>query len=290
MARKVGVLDFSKIRPPATAPDAIWDTIALAPEVEAMGYHRYWVTEHHNYDVAHSSPDLLLPVLAGVTERIRVGTAGMLLRFYSPLKVANDFRLLHTVFPERIDLGIARGFASEEVSRKLLEGHPERPFADKVDELLALLRDAGEVEARPPRVVPPEVWILGSSTTSVKLAGRAGTHFCLALFLGRPDKPSEAIVSGYRESFEPSLFAAEPRVGLAVAVACAESRAEAQRLAAEFGPGVTHGAIGTPEDVRDILLELEERHAADELILLDLCLRLRDRVRSYRLIADALAL
>ena len=95
----LGALDLCKLFPGQTHHAVIWESIELAPRLEQSGYGRYWLAEHHGSDVAHGSPELLAPVLAGVTSKMRIGVAGVLLRLYSPYKVAQDFRLLHTIFP-----------------------------------------------------------------------------------------------------------------------------------------------------------------------------------------------
>src|SRR5262245_47998330 len=106
---RLGALDFTRTSFQLGAADALQDTIDLAPHLDALGYSRYWLAEHHVQNVAHSSPEILVAVLAGLTECMRIGVAGILLRYYSPLKVAYVFQLLATLYPGRIDLGIAKG-------------------------------------------------------------------------------------------------------------------------------------------------------------------------------------
>jgi len=136
----LGALDLSPVFAGTKASDAIEMTLKVAPALEGFGYSRYWLAEHHGPMVAHSSPELLVPVIAGLTKRMRVGTAGILLRLYSPFKVAKDFRLLHSVFPDRIDLGIARGTAREQ-ELLLRDGvNSQVNFEQKVSDLVSFLR------------------------------------------------------------------------------------------------------------------------------------------------------
>src|SRR5947209_16350919 len=120
MTIQLGALDFSPVTRGMKPADAIWDTIDLSKDLDALGYSRFWIAEHHGSGVAHSCPEILIPVIAGITHRIRVGSAGILLRLYNPLKIAKTFRLLHAIYPRRIDLAIARGSASE-VERKMVQ-------------------------------------------------------------------------------------------------------------------------------------------------------------------------
>jgi luciferase family oxidoreductase group 1 len=293
----LGYLDLCRVAPGAKAADAIWTSVELAPRLEAYGYSRYWLAEHHTDDVAHSCPELLVPVIAGVTSRMRVGTAGILVRFYSPLKVAKDFRLLHTLFPGRIDLGLARGSAPPQVQRAFgINGPPAQEYGDtagyegKVRELLGYLRGTGEVIANPAGVAPPEVWILGSKSTSMTLAAQNGTAFCLALFLpdAREAVDTVAIVDRYADEFQPSRERATPRCSLALAGVCSESEDEARRIASEHGRGLTPTAVGTPAQCREIFEQLAVRHGVSEFVFLDLSPTLEGKSRSCGLVAEAL--
>ena len=121
---QLGMLDLSWAEPPRSHAAVAHDSLDLAPLAETFGYSRYWLAEHHSPWVAHGSPEILLPLLAGLTSSLRVGTAGVLLGFYSPYKVAANFRLLEALFPGRIDLGIARGLPDGDIGPALLDGRP----------------------------------------------------------------------------------------------------------------------------------------------------------------------
>lgn len=285
---QLGALDFCNLEREGDPVDALWQTLDLAPELESIGYSRYWLAEHHTYDVAHSSPEMLLPVLAGMTSRIHVGTAGILLNYYSPFKIATNFRLLNALFPGRIDLGLGRGRVADLIAGLLDERRPARPpYEDKLAELLKYLRGQGETALNPRNVAPPEVWVLGSKTRSAELAAASGTAFCLALFLGHPIDPAE-VLGRYRENFRPSPEMPTPKASLALAGVCHENEAEASRLAAERLPEVTPTLVGTPVWCLDHLAALRQGCGTDEFVFLDLCRRFEDRIASHRLLAEIL--
>jgi luciferase family oxidoreductase group 1 len=288
---RMGALDFSRLAEGVSATDAVWETLELAPLLESFGYQRFWLGEHHTRDVGHSSPELLVPVLAGLTSRMKIGTAGVLLRFYSPFKVASNFRLLQTIYPGRIDLGIARGFAEQTVAQLLLEGRADEvPYARKVSELMRFLRGQGERPAKPHGVAPPEVWILGSQTTSMQLACDNGVGFCLALFLDEtPDEITAGIIKQYRESFRARPELPEPRWCIAVAGVCAETEGQARAHASE-AVGVFPNVVGDPRQCRAAFEKLAEVFETREFIFLDVCKKFDDRVLSYKLLAEGLGL
>jgi luciferase family oxidoreductase group 1 len=267
----------------------------LACAVEKLGYGRYWLAEHHQPTVAHASPELLLPVLASLTEVLRVGTAGVLLSYYSPLKVAKNFRLLQALFPGRIDLGVGAGGVDEVTARELLGGpapaqlHTEG-YAAKVGDLVTHLQEQ-RLPVSPRGVGVPELWVLGSGGPgSAALAARHGAAYSLALFFkGAGGDPS--LVEAYRNNFQPGRLLWEPRWNIAVAGCCAETEREACRLLARHAnPVLVPTVVGTPAQCTDRLLALQERYATNEIIFLDIGCTLGDRVRSYQLLAEALHL
>jgi luciferase family oxidoreductase group 1 len=286
----VGVLDLCKLH--GEPPDqALWATLELAPLVESLGYSRYWLAEHHTKDVAHSSPEILLPILAGITRRMRIGTAGIMLNLYSPFKVASDFRLLNTIFPDRIDLGIAR-VRTHSLIEGLLRQPNEPPFEEKVGKMMGFLRGVGETSVNPVGVAPPEVWLLGSrpGSSSLELAAATGTAFCFALFIGQHSASAHRCLADYRARFVPSSELPEPRCSLAFAGVCADTDAKAKEIAASYGPYVMPTLVGSPVAFRSGLRALSETFGTADFIFLNLAQSLPDRVRSYTLVAEALDL
>ena len=224
------VLDLLPRGPGRSEGEALADTLALAERAEGFGYARFWVAEHQGTrSPALGCPELLVGPAAARTRRLRVGTAGVLLRYYSPLKVAETFRCLEALYPGRIDLGVARGHADDELGASLLDGRPEptdaAAYRAKVGRLLYFLGipsgPGGPEWLRPvpgaPPALPapptrPEVWLLGAGEQGAALAAEYGTAFSFALFL-RPDLARAAgAIAAYRAGFRPSAALARATV------------------------------------------------------------------------------
>ncbi|ANS76259.1 hypothetical protein AWM70_18095 [Paenibacillus yonginensis] len=239
MLTRLGVLDQSHINEGGTAVQALSDTTRLAQEADRLGYHRYWVSEHHSSrSLAHSSPEVLIAHLASHTSRIRVGSGGIMLPHYSAYKVAENFRLLEALYPGRIDLGIGRAPGGRPLStRALQEGryHHGDTYPQQVVDLIAYLNDAVPADHRFPGLlaapsVPtaPELWLLGSSGGTAGLAAEVGASYAFAQFFGTAGGAES--VHMYRERFVPSLMEEGPRALAAVMVICAETEEEALDL------------------------------------------------------------
>ncbi len=235
---RLSILDQSPIPAGATAADALGNTTDLARRADALGFHRYWVSEHHGSDaLAGTAPEVLIAHLAAATERIRVGSGGVMLPHYRPMKVAEQFRVLHTLHPGRIDLGVGRAPGTDPRTASALGQQAERldTFPDDVVDLIAWVHDRhGEgsrwqgVVAGPRGPGGPVPWMLGSSAYGAALAARLGMPYCFAGFIS-PDAGPAALAS-YRERFEPVLLP-EPTGMVCVSVLAADTDAEAERAA-----------------------------------------------------------
>ena len=237
----LSVLDQSPIKSGGTAVEAICETLELARIADHLGYHRYWLAEHHSTrGLAGSTPEVLIGQIAAHTEGIRVGSGGVMLSHYSPLKVAENFRMLEILFPGRIDLGIGRAPGSDQRTARVLgqdhSAHDVDLFPEKVADLLGFLHDSFEaghpmagIHAMPDGPGAPELWLLGSSDHSAALAAHFGTAFAFAHFIN--SQHFAEIVNAYVKRFRPSPRLAAPRASLAVFVVCAETEDEASRLA-----------------------------------------------------------
>lgn len=236
----LSVLDQSPVRSGLTATDALQETFELAEAADRLGYHRYWLAEHHSTSgLAGSCPEVLIGPVAARTSRIRVGAGGIMLTHYSPLKIAEQFRMLETLYPGRIDLGLGRAPGSDQLAaRALAYGAQRTPelYPRQITDLLAWLEDAvpaehpfAGVKATPRAPGMPEIWLLGSSDESAMLAAHFGTAFSFAHFISS-DGSVEAM-RGYRARFQPSSRLAAPRASAAVFVVCADTETEAVRLA-----------------------------------------------------------
>jgi luciferase family oxidoreductase group 1 len=242
MTLRLSVLDQSPIRKGGTAADAVRETLELAQLCDRLGYHRYWLAEHHSSEaLAGSTPEVLITRVAGLTGRMKVGSGGVMLPHYSAYKVAENFRMLETLFPGRIDLGIGRAPGSDQrTMRVLAAGKPNwndpADYPVQVRDLVAWLHDslpakhaAAGVTAQPVGHTAPDVWLLGSSEDSASLAAHFGLPFCFAHFIN-PDG-GDGVTRAYRQHFRPSALYPEPKAMMAMGAMCAETDEEADLLA-----------------------------------------------------------
>ncbi|MGV9876516.1 LLM class flavin-dependent oxidoreductase [Streptomyces cellulosae] len=248
-ATRFSVLDRSRVREGHTAPEALRDTVELAREAERLGYHRFWVAEHHGVPgVAGSAPTVLAAAVAGATRTIRVGTGGVMLPNHRPLVVAEQFGVLASLFPDRIDMGLGRSVGFTDGVRKALgrdKGDAE-DFAGQLDELLGWFEGTSPtgVHARPSEglAVPPFVLAMGEGAD---IAARAGLPMVIGDLRDR-DRMRRG-VDRYRERFRPSAWAEEPYVVISGTVAVAETPERARRLlvpeAWSMAYSRTHGAF-----------------------------------------------
>jgi len=236
---RLSVLDQSPIRSGSTAHAALEETIALAKQCDEQGYHRYWLAEHHASDaLAGCSPEVLLGRLGAETRHIRIGSGGVMLPHYSPYKVAENFKLLQTLYPDRVDLGVGRAPGTDPFTAAALRyGSTVGPqhFPQMVADLQALLNDAepatrGMEGARAFPLVenPPELWMLGSSEDSAGFAAEAGLPYSFAYFINPGIRTD--IFRLYRQQFKPGPNLQEPHTSLCVFTICADTEEEARRL------------------------------------------------------------
>jgi len=240
---RIGVLDQSPVISGHTPAQAVHETIRLAKAAEQLGFHRYWLAEHHAIAaLADPCPEILLARVAAETSRIRVGTGGILLPYYSPLKVAEQFRMLEALYPGRMDLGIGRAPGGDRVTAMAMSGGQYSDadnFPEQMQYLVAYLDDAipaghpfAKVKAMPAGATAPEVWLLGSSDYSGALAAQLGLRFAFAHFISADG--GDAVMRDYKARYEPSAREPAPRSLLCVFVICAKTQAEAERLSASI--------------------------------------------------------
>ncbi len=238
---RLSVLDQSPIRSGGTPAQAIAETVRLAEACERLGYHRYWLAEHHASEgLAGTAPEVLIARVAAATKAMRIGSGGVMLAHYSPLKVAETFRMLEALYPGRIDLGIGRAPGSDYRTSVALQAGPQ-PFAieqfpNQVQDLLGYVSNTlpeghpfAGVAAQPRGDTVPDPWLLGSSDASASIAAYFGTSFSFAHFI--TDDGGPQIMQAYREHFRPSRWRAEPEGSIGVFVICAATEDEANRLA-----------------------------------------------------------
>ena len=270
---KLSILDQSPVIRGQNARQAVLETLALARQADSLGYHRYWLAEHHAIAaLADPCPELLVARLGAETSRLRIGTGGVLLPYYSAFRTAESFRMLEALYPGRIDLGVGRAPGGDARTAHAVAGggfpDPER-FPEQVWELGALL--AGRlpddhpykrVRLQPEVPTQPEIWLLGSSGYSGSLAAQLGMPFSFAHFIN--PHGGDQVMQAYRQSFQPGHEAA-PRTMVCTFAICGEDDADAERLAQAIDLRRLHMALNidapvpTAEEAASHAYTAEER-------------------------------
>jgi len=252
MPLKLSILDQSPVISGQTPAQAVQATLELARHAERLGYHRYWLAEHHAIAaLADPCPEVLLARLGAETQRMRIGSGGVLLPYYSPFKVAEVFRMLEALYPGRMDLGLGRAPGGDARTAHAVAGG-QFPTADdfpqRVWELVGHLDGTlpddhphKRVRLQPGGDTAPEVWLLGSSDYSGALAAQLGLRFAFAHFIN--PKGGDAVTRTYQERFQPSAREKSPAAIVCVFVICAADDAEAERLAASIDLRRLHMAM-----------------------------------------------
>lgn len=323
---KLSILDQVPIPNGKTAKEALEATIELAKFADELGYHRYWIAEHHDMEgLASPAPDIVLGIIGSKTKRIRIGSGAVLLPNYKPYNVAERYNLLATMFPGRVDIGIGRApGGSAEASMALADNFLQevKKHPQKLDELLHFLnRDFPEdhhfskLSAQPVPEETPVPWLLGTSVKSAVLALERNLPYVFGDFMSDADGP--AIVKGYFDNFKGKT----PQVIVAIQVICAETTEEAEELAQsnqvwrlQQAKGDGNGKIpsvsetksyeftdedldilrssnhrqiiGNPEEVREGIEKLQQLYRTDEFMIITITHDLEARKKSYELMAE----
>ena len=251
---KLSVLDQSPIPAGASGGRALANSIDLARHAERHGYHRYWVAEHHGSPaLAGAAPEILLAAIGAATRHIRIGSGGIMLPHYSPLKVAESFSLLAGLHPGRVDLGLGRAPGSDQRTAFALQRDRRQQspndFPNQLAELLGYLGDtlpadhpfAALAQTLPGRPELPKVWLLGSSPDSAAWAAETGLPYCVADFINSRGAP---LAARYRAEFQPSAANSRPYTMTALWTVAADTDAEAERLASSARMMMAHLLMG----------------------------------------------
>jgi luciferase family oxidoreductase group 1 len=337
----LSAVDLSPVPSAGSASEAYANTVEAAQQAERLGYSRFWVAEHHDMadSIAGVAPEVLLGHLAAETDSIRLGTGAVLLNHYSPFKVAEQFGVLDSLAPGRIDAGLGRANGSPAADRALgTDRHAQNPDTDHAEKIEAVVNHLyddypdehpyGDLQIPRSHEDVPVPWVLGSSPSSAKIAGKLGLPYCFAAFI-RPQLATDSFET-YREHFQPAALAGsveEPQGILAVNAECAETDEEAARLRAiaeatykrmqrgvvgtrpsieeaidELGgvPEPTPTRLGTdewpraisgsPETLASLLEQLTERVNVDEVMVQHIHSNHDDALRSHELLADGVGL
>ena len=329
----LSVLDLSPVTTATPGSAALRNSLDLACLADRLGYTRYWLAEHHNIaSIASSAPEIMIGQIAAATRRIRVGSGGVMLVNHAPLMVAERFKVLEALFPGRIDLGLGRAPGTDPATSYMLRRRQgiseEDDFLERFQELM-LLETRGfpeghpfhNVRAMPAEVPLPPIYLLGSSDYSAQLAGQIGAAFAFAHHFATFD--AVEAMKLYRGNFRPSAAHNEPYAILATHAVCADSDAEAERLAstvelnfvrrakgeylplaspeeaaaydytpidkARIAQNRSRLTVGAPETVKGRLAPLIAATQADELMVTTMLYDHQARRRSYELLKQAFA-
>ncbi|MQY06331.1 LLM class flavin-dependent oxidoreductase [Actinomadura macrotermitis] len=320
MSVPLSVLDLAPVAEGSTSAQALHDTLGLARHTERLGYHRYWLAEHHTMPgIASSATAVLIGQVAAATTRMRIGSGGIMLPNHAPMVVAEQFGTLQALHPDRIDLGLGRAPGTDQATARALRRSADAlsvdDFPEQVAELRGYFEDKSTVTPAAGNGVP--VWLLGSSGYSARLAGLLGLPFAFAHhFSAENTLPALRL---YRDSFRPTPEMPEPYSMIGVSVTAAETDEQARELAApqalsflrlrQGRPGklptpqetaahpysdlerqliqsrLDDQVIGGPDTVRRKLDELIERTAVDEVMVTTMTFDHADRLRSYEILA-----
>ena len=326
---KISVVDQSPIFSNSSADQAIKDTRELAKYCDSLGLNRFWLAEHHgSSSFAGCSPEILIPSLASETESIRIGSGGVMLMHYSPYKVAENFRLLESLFPNRIDLGLGRAPGSDAYQAGALAYGSKTTgpefFPTNMNDLKSFLEGSvsstksfESVNVTPGLGELPEVWLLVSSRQGAEYAAHFGLPMALAYFI---DPSCIDLADVYRDNFQPSIFADKPKISVGVFSICADTDKEAEELSLSaaawrlnsqkgiFGTFPTleeakdsingdlartndnRTFVGTAQTIREKLQPILNKVEPEELKIITICEPFSARVRSYDLIKQSFAL
>ena len=324
MRYKLGILDQSPVVEGVSNYETLQKTVELAQQAEEWGYERFWVSEHHNSDlVAGSSPEVLISYLLAKTKKIRIGSGGVMLQHYSPYKVAENFHVLSTLEPGRVDLGIGKAPGGLPLSTKALQygdSNTGTDFKERLVFLQQLIHDQvpeahefASIQATPIPPVKPETYLLGASVDSAELAASLGISFAFARFINSHNETLRDAANAYHETYPYGTFI------VSIAVITAPTKDEAKVLASnqkiikvhlESGRTLTLQTrdqaekfgkesgeayevkeydadiiYGTPAQVKAILDELHEIYGIDEFILHTPVPNPEQRLRSFELLS-----
>jgi luciferase family oxidoreductase group 1 len=336
---KLSILDQVPVASGISHREALQQTVKLAQAADAWGYTRYWIAEHHNSaGIASSSPEVLISTLGAHTSRIRLGSGGVLLPHYSAYKVAENFRMLEALYPGRIDLGIGRAPGGTPYTARALRGNRADIFEgldffpEQVSDLKRFLTDSVEpghhfegIKASPRIDTIPQLWMLGSSGQGGMYAAQNGAAFCFAQFIN--GSGGQQVVQRYYREFRPTEMGVVPQAMVAIAVVCADTEQEAERLASSRDlsilkldkgersesdgvPSPEEAAaypysesdrmrirknrdrmlVGDPEQVKRKLIKLAESYGTEEMMVITVTHDYAARLRSYELLAEVIEL
>jgi len=295
---KLGVLDFGDFDNVFHfAHDKINELFEIVPLIEKLGFKRYWLGEHHSPFHAWGSPEILIPLMAGITDRIKIGSAGIQIMAHSPLRIAQTFKLIESIYPGRIDLGIAKGQPQDIFLKALLDIETvdlvsKMEYDRKLNDLICFLYEKfeesnplGEIKLHPIGATVPDVWLLGSSENSFIDAVKYDTNFCLSLFHGRP--ANDPNILRKFSDYSNRVNNKNTNFTLCVSGLCTENNKQTKKVRKDprFNNAILN-VVGTQEECKNQLYELQYRYKVDEIEFLDIGINFEERVNNYKLLAE----
>lgn len=330
---KLSILDQAPVSKGSSAAEALDNAVKLAKAGEDFGYERFWLAEHHSMlAFASSTPEITLAAIGSRTSKIRIGSGATLIPYYSPYKVAENYHTLATLFPERVDLGVGRAPGGPaEATEALNKEYLKNVYAnqERVSELMGYIHHdnhAEKIKMSPLADPPPEVWMLGTSVKSAKLAGELGMNYCFGYFMSNAGDMKE-VIDTYRNSFKPAVEGQTPQVMITVTAFVAETKEKAKDVAMStliwgiekersFGQSDTDDGIpsikdaknfelteeeqenvdrrlksmfvGTGEEVAGRLKQLAEAYSIEEIMISTNTYSIEDKLKSFELLKEAM--
>jgi luciferase family oxidoreductase group 1 len=276
-----GILDFGTIEKDSNAISTIHQTIELAQWADKMGFSRYWLSEHHEEGVAWKSPEIVLSILAGYTEKMRIGAAGVLLALHAPLKIAQTYKLLNNLYDSRIDLGIAKGSTSVDKRRALLDGANydanANEYYERINKIIMFMNDKDIQNDVPPMNGEiPDVWILGASNASINYVVEKQANFSLSLLHDMNALPSPDIIQQLKKQFY-AQHKKHPTFNVAISAMCSNNKKRVE----EIRKNTTNFRInfaGSPDHFRKFIDEIQQQYETDEIIVNNLGSTMEEKI------------
>lgn len=309
---KLSILDQAPILEKSSPRKALEGSLKLAKLGEKLGYTRYWIAEHHDINgLACSAPEVMLAYIGAQTNSIRIGSGAVLLPHYKPLRVAESFNMLATLFPDRVDLGIGRApGGSAEVTTALNDNFLQQVYQmpNLVKELLHFLRNDfpsehkyAKVTATPQPLISPTPWLLGTSKKSAILAAENGLPYAFGEFMSEED--GSKIIDSYTKSFQSCESHNKPYSLVTVSAVCAKTTAQAERIVeqsyqmrqdtlqhkrdeSDWNKYKRKIIYGNPSEVKKKLQSIQALYQVDEVMLVTIPTTYEERIQSYQMIAD----
>jgi alkanesulfonate monooxygenase SsuD/methylene tetrahydromethanopterin reductase-like flavin-dependent oxidoreductase (luciferase family) len=290
---RLGILDLGSFDPNRTNPlDRITQTINAVQKAEELNYCRYWLGEHFDFDVAWRCPDVLLPLLAGLTNKIKVGSAGVLMRYHRPFTIAHNYKLLNNLFSKRIELGFSKGLVPEQYNKLIATTNQydlEQFYANVLETKKYL--DEGHYPCDIP-IIPynqniPDLWLLGSSASTIDFALQNNMNFCISLCHKPMSEEELKTVSDKIASKRTILTEKNISHSLLASIICSDTKEKA--ISIQNGNAhecLFHNSVGSHADNFDYLSKITTQFLTNEVIIPDLYVLDEDRINAMHLLSQ----